>query len=50
MPNKSTRTKAVAFRLPNEIYAIVERRAKRKKLRLGEYLRRKTVYEATRPH
>ena len=54
LPHKNYRpsstTKPVVFRLPNALYFIVERRAKKKKLKVSEYLKRKTTYEATRPH
>jgi len=46
----SKTTKPVAFRIPNEVHAILERRAKRKGLSVGEYLKRKAIYDATRPH
>jgi len=48
MPSKAT--KPVAFRVPNEVYNILVRRAKRKRIGLSEYLRRKAVYDATKPH
>jgi len=43
-------TKPTAFRLPDDIIIILERRAKRKKLKLSEYLKRKTIYDALRSH
>ncbi len=51
MPNQSSITKPVAFRLPVAEYEKIERRAKRAGYNtVGEYLRRKTLYEANRPH
>jgi len=41
---------SIAFRLPVDIYAIILERAKRKRLKPSEYLRKKTIYEATRTH
>lgn len=46
----SKTTKPIAFRLQNDLYEIVERRAKRQKKKVGEYLRDKTEYDVTRPH
>jgi len=48
LPSKTT--KAVAFRLKNDIYGIVERRARRQRVKVSEYLRRKTKYDVGRPH
>lgn len=44
------KTRPFAFRLTEDIAAIIERRAKRKCLKVGEYLRRKTEYDVRRPH
>jgi len=46
----SATTKPLACRVPNYVYAVFEKRAERKRLTLGEYLREKLKYEATRPH
>lgn len=46
MPSK--RTKPVTFRLPKEVVAIVERRAKKQGLKLSEYLRKFVTYDALR--
>ena len=49
----STITTPVAFRLPNEVLAIIERRIKGKRSRwktVGEYLMDRTIYDLTRPH
>jgi len=50
MAGTSKLTKAVAFRLKNDIHAIIARRAERQRLTVNEYLRRKAEYDATRPH
>lgn len=46
--NPSHITKAIAFRLENDVYDIAERRAKKKKILLSEYLKRFVTYDARR--
>ena len=46
----SKTTTAIAFRLPNAVVAILERRAKRKGMILSDYLRWRTIYEVERKH
>ncbi len=48
MPNVSSKTKTIAFRLPNDVYNIVERRARKQKIKVSEYLKRHITYDATR--
>ncbi len=53
MPNTSKRTQVAAFRLPVEIYAIIERRVKGKRSRwntVSEYLRERVCYDISRSH
>jgi len=46
--NPSSTTKTIAFRLENDVYNIVERRAKKKSIKPGEYLKRWVTYDARR--
>lgn len=49
----STITTPVAFRIPNELLAVIERRIKGKRSHwktVGEYLRDRIKYDLTRPH
>lgn len=48
MPNKSSKTKSIATRLPNDVYAVIERRAKKKGLKPSEWLRGFVTYDARR--
>lgn len=50
MPNKSKTTTTVSFRLPNEIVAIIDRRAKNNYWSRSQYLRTRVVYDITRKH
>ena len=48
MPNTSSKTKPVAFRLPVDVHAIVKRRAFKQLKIVNEYLREKEITDATR--
>ena len=48
MPNISYRTKVVAYRLENDVYSIVERRAGKRKVKVSEYLKNLVSYDARR--
>jgi len=48
MPNISSKTKPVATRLPVDVYAVLERRAKRRGLKVSEYLKAFLTYDARR--
>ena len=53
MPNSSCKTKVIAFRVPAEVYAIIERRIKGKRSHwktISEYLRERVCYDLTRSH
>ncbi len=41
-------TKTIACRLNNEVYGIIERRAKKKGIKVSEYLKRFVSYDARR--
>jgi hypothetical protein len=45
-------TKPVAFRLSNEVYAILERRVLKhpRHIRISDYLRERVIYDLTRGH
>jgi len=42
------RTKSIACRLPLDVYAVIERRAKKRKVIPSEYLKRLITYDARR--
>jgi len=44
----SYRTKVVATRVENDVYSILERRAKRRGLKVSEYIRTFLTYDARR--
>ena len=46
--NPSHTTRSIAYRLPNDVYSIAERRAKKQKIKLSEYLRNFFTKDATR--
>lgn len=51
MPNVSSKTKTIAFRVPNEVYDIIRRRIARSKLRwqtVNEYTKDRVIYDAKR--
>ena len=48
MPNISSKTKTIAFRLPMDVIKIIERRAIKKKIKSSEYLRNFVIYDARR--
>ena len=48
--NPSATTKPVAFRVPNDVYEMMARRAKRMGLKVSDYIKRRVVYDATRQH
>lgn len=48
MPNVSSKTKVVAFRVFNDAYAIIERRAKKHGILISEYLRNLVTNDAKR--
>ena len=51
MSNKpSATTKVVAFRLPNEVYFVLERRAKKQNITVSAYLKKRVKYDTMRKH
>ena len=50
MAGTSSITKPVGFRLANNVYAIIERRAGRQGISVGEYLRKRVKYDTLRKH
>ena len=48
MPNTSSKTKALAFRAPIDVSDTVERRAKKKGIKVSEYLKAWITYDARR--
>lgn len=50
---KSTKTKVVGFRLPNDVYEVLQRRVNGKNSHWGsvaEYLQERIIYDVRRPH
>lgn len=47
---KSSKTIAIAYRVSVDDYAILEKRAKRMKIKVSEYQRHKTHYDLHREH
>jgi hypothetical protein len=53
MAGTSKKTRVVSFRLPNDVYAILERRVKGKKSHwssVPEHLQDRVIYDVTREH
>ena len=50
MPNNSSRTVAVAFRIPVEVYNILLRRSEKKGIKVGNYLAKRVEYDTLRKH
>jgi len=53
MPNKSNKTKPVAFRIPIDTFEVLERRVKGKRSKwatVNKYLRDRVVYDTDRKH
>ena len=53
MPGKSLKTQIIAFRLPNEVIAILERRVKGRLGHwesVGQYLQERIIYDTKRAH
>ena len=48
MPNTSSKTVAVALRVPTEAYRIIKRRADKRELTIAHYIRRFIEYDAMR--
>jgi len=46
----STKTKPVAFRLDNEVYDILKRRADAQGVSPSDYLKKRVTYDLTRKH
>jgi len=46
----STKTTPVAFRLDNEVYDILKRRAEAQGITPSEYLKKRVSYDLTRKH
>jgi len=46
--NPSKTTKAIATRLPVDVYEVIERRAKRKGVKVSEYLKQFITYDTRR--
>ena len=45
---QSLKTKAIATRLPNDVYAVIERRAKKRNMKVSEWLKGFVTYDARR--
>lgn len=43
-------TKIIAFRLPNEVYSILERKAGKQGIKPSEWLRKRVIYDICRKH
>ena len=50
MPNTSSKTTPVAFRLPIDVYAIIKRRSDKMGIEVSEYLKRRVSYDTNRKH
>ena len=50
MPNNSSRTVAVAFRIPVEVYNILKRRSVNRGIKVSEYLAKRVEYDTLRKH
>ena len=50
MPNISSKTRVVAFRVRNYVYDIMERRAKKQSKSVGKYMEKRVSYDVTRKH
>lgn len=50
MPNTSSKTKVVAYRVLVEVYDIIERRAKNQSKSVGDYMKARAIYDVTRKH
>jgi len=48
MPNKSSKTKSIATRLPIDVFSIIEKRAKKRNMKPSEWLRGFVTYDARR--
>ena len=48
--NPSTTTTVICVRLPNEVFAILKRRADKQGLLVSEYLKRRIQYDTLRSH
>jgi len=46
----SSKTVAVAFRVPCSVYAIIKKRADRQSKSVGEYLKPRVIYDVSRKH
>ena len=47
-PNFSSKTKPIAFRVSNEVHAVLERRAKKQGKKIGEYTKGLVSYDTLR--
>jgi len=50
MGNPSSITTPVAFRVPIDVYSIIERRAFKQGMTTGEYARKQLIFHVTRKH
>ena len=50
MPGCSSKTTTIAFRLPNNVMDVLERRAGKQGLRVSDYLRTRVIYDTMRKH
>lgn len=52
MPNSNTKTIPVMFRIPIEVYKVIERRVGKhpRHDKVSEYLRERAIYDITRKH
>lgn len=48
--NPSKTTKAVACRIPNDIYNIMVKRAAKREITISEHIKRLVLHDATRKH
>ncbi len=46
--NPSLTTTPIAFRLPNEVFAVLERRANKQGILVSEYIRKRVIYDTLR--
>ncbi|KKN76886.1 hypothetical protein LCGC14_0365370 [marine sediment metagenome] len=48
--NPSATTQVISFRVTNEMYNTLLRRAKKQELKLSDYVRSKVIWDAKRSH
>ena len=53
MPNQSSKTVPVNFRIPIDLYEIIQKRLEKKPgkwVNVNEYAKERFIYDASRPH